>query len=128
MNKYKQNNHNARGANRRRRRAGINFKARPGQWARTVTRLAKTATVQILSISNVPSDILEAIDEIAARQDRSRSSFIRRELQRIVAEYQAQEALSKSPRATDRSTRKPAPTIGMSGQDPVVGPLNVVHS
>jgi predicted transcriptional regulator len=54
--------------------------------------LAKTPTVQILSISNVSSDILEAIDEIAARQDRSRSSFIRRELRRVVAEYQAKEA------------------------------------
>ena len=94
--KYKQNNHHANGANRRRRRPRIDFKRRPDQWARTVTRLAKTPTVQILSISNVPSDILEAIDEIAARQDRSRSSFVRRELQRIVAEYQAQEALSKT--------------------------------
>jgi Ribbon-helix-helix protein, copG family. len=105
INKYKQNNHNAHGANRRRRRPRIHFKTRPGQWARTVTRLAKTPAVQILSISNVPSDVLEAIDDIAARQDRSRSSFVRRELQRIVAEYHAQEALSKSPRATGRSTR-----------------------
>src|SRR5437899_6957479 len=96
INKYKQNNHNVRGANRRGRRAKINFKARAGQWARTVTSLAKRPTVQILTISNVPSDILEAIDELAARQDRSRSSFVRRELQRIVAEYQAKEALSKS--------------------------------
>jgi len=55
---------------------------------------AKTPTVQILTISNVPSDILEAIDELAARQDRSRSSFVRRELQRIVAEYQAKAALA----------------------------------
>ena len=52
--------------------------------------------IQILTISNVPSDLLEAIDELAARQDRSRSSFVRRELQRIVAEYQAKEALSRS--------------------------------
>ena len=79
INKYKQNNHNARGAN-----------------CRTVTPPAKTPNVQILTISNVPSDILEAIDELAARQDRSRSSFVRRELQRSVAEYQAKEALSKS--------------------------------
>src|SRR6266571_6962338 len=56
-------------------------------------------TVQTLTISNVPSDILEAIDELAARQDRSRSSFVRRELQRIVAEYQAKAALAS------RSTR-----------------------
>ena len=96
MNKYKQNNHNARGANRRGRRTKRNFKARTGQSARTVTPLAKTPTVQILTISNVPSDILEAIDELAARQDRSRSSFVRRELQRTVAEYEAKEALSKS--------------------------------
>ena len=58
--------------------------------------MGKTPAVQILTISNVPSDILEAIDELAARQDRSRSSFVRRELQRIVAEYQAKEALSRS--------------------------------
>jgi len=50
-------------------------------------------TVQVLTISNVPSDILEAIDELAAGQDRSRSSFVRRELQRIVAEYRARIAL-----------------------------------
>jgi hypothetical protein len=94
--KYKQNSHNARGANRRRRRAKIDLKAGVGQWARTVTPLAKTPAVQILTISNVPNDILEAIDELAARQDRSRSSFVRRELQRIVAESQVKEALSKS--------------------------------
>jgi hypothetical protein len=96
INKSKQTNYNARGASRRRRRAKINFKAGVGQWSRTVTPLAKHASVQILTISNVSSDVLEAIDEIAARQDRSRSSFVRRELQRIVAEYHAKEALSKS--------------------------------
>ena len=96
INKYKQNNHNARGANRRGPRTKINFGATVGKRARTVTSLAKTPAVQILTISNVPSDILEAIDELAARQDRSRSSFVRRELQRSVAEYQAKEALSKS--------------------------------
>src|SRR5438128_4931673 len=95
MNKYKQNNHKARGANRRGRRAKINFKARAGQSARTVTPLAKTPTVQILTISNVPSDILEAIDELAARQDRSRSSFVRRELQRIVVEYQTKDSFAR---------------------------------
>jgi metal-responsive CopG/Arc/MetJ family transcriptional regulator len=57
-----------------------------------ITPPAKTPAVQILTISNVPSDILEAVDEIAARQDRSRSSFVRRELERIVAEYQAKES------------------------------------
>jgi Ribbon-helix-helix protein, copG family len=96
INKYKQNNHNARGANRPRRPSKINFKARAGKAARRVTPLARTPSVQLLTISNVPSDILEAIDELAARQDRSRSSFVRRELERIVAEYQAKEALSKS--------------------------------
>ena len=79
MNKYEQNNNNGRDANHR-----------------TVTPLAKRPTVQILTISNVPSDILEAIDELAARQDRSRSSFVRYELKRIVAEYKAKETLSKS--------------------------------
>ena len=94
INKYKQNNHHARDANRPERRTKMNFKAGTRQWARTAARLAKTPAVQILTISNVPSDVLEAIDEIAARQDRSRSSFIRRELQRIVADYQAKEALT----------------------------------
>ena len=93
INKYKQNNHNARSANRRRRRAKINFKAGVGQWAGGVAPLAKTPAVQILTISNVSSGILEAIDELAARQDRSRSSFVRCELQRMVAEYQTKEAL-----------------------------------
>ncbi len=76
----------------------INFRARAGQRARTVTPLGKTPAVQMLTISNVPSDILEAIDELAARQDRSRSSFVRRELQRIVAEYQAKALASRSAR------------------------------
>jgi len=98
INKYKQNNHNAPAANRRGRRTKINFRARAGQRARTVTTLAKTPAVQILTISNVPSDILEAIDELAARQDRSRSSFVRRQLQRIVAEYQAKALASRSAR------------------------------
>ena len=57
--------------------------------------LLEDPTVQTLTISNVPSDILEAIDELAARQDRSRSSFVRRELQRIVAEYQAKERFAR---------------------------------
>jgi hypothetical protein len=96
INKNKQNNHNAPGAKRRERRTELNSRARAGQRARTVTPLAKTPAFQMLTISNVPSDILEAIDELAARQDRSRSSFVRRELQRAVAEYQAKEALSKS--------------------------------
>ena len=96
ININKQDNHSAPGANRRGQRTRINFRARAGQRARTITPLAKTPAVQILAISNVPSDILEAIDELAARQDRSRSSFVRRELQRSVAEYQAKEELSQS--------------------------------
>jgi hypothetical protein len=35
---------------------------------------------------------LDALDELAAEQGRSRSSFVRRELQRIVAEYRAKAA------------------------------------
>jgi hypothetical protein len=81
MNKYKQKNNGA-GTNRRERR-----------WTpRAVISPAKTRAVQILSISNVSSDILAAIDELAAGQDRSRSSFIRHELQRIVAGYRARAA------------------------------------
>jgi len=96
INKYKQNNHNAGGA-RRGRRTKANFKKRGGKRARTITPVAaKSPAVEILTISNVPSDLLEAIDELAVRQDRSRSSFVRRELQRIVAESQAKETRSKS--------------------------------
>jgi metal-responsive CopG/Arc/MetJ family transcriptional regulator len=65
------------------------LKKRGSKRAQAVTSVAKRPTVEILTISNVPSDMLKAIDEMAARQDRSRSSFVRRELQRIVAEYRA---------------------------------------
>ena len=96
INKYKQNNHNPGGA-RRGRRIKANLKKRGGKQARTVAPVAaKSPAVEILTISNVPSDLLEAIDELAARQDRSRSSFVRRELQRIVGESQAKETRSKS--------------------------------
>ena len=91
MNKYEQNNHNARGANGRERRIKPNLRA-SGRYTRTVHPRAKTPAVQILTISNVPSDVLDAIDELAAGQDRSRSSFVRRELQRIVAGYRAKAA------------------------------------
>src|SRR5439155_22104699 len=50
MNKYKQSNHNARGANRRGRWAKLSFKARAGQWARTVPPLPTRRTAQILTI------------------------------------------------------------------------------
>jgi hypothetical protein len=83
-------------ANSRKRRTKLNFRARAGHRARTVTPPAKTPAVQVLTICNVPSDILETIDELAARQDRSRSSLVRRELERIVAENKAKQALSKS--------------------------------
>jgi hypothetical protein len=90
INKYEQNNHNARGANRRRTKPDL--RAKSVRYARTVNPRAKTPAVQILTISNVPSDVLNAIDELAAGQDRSRSSFVRRELQRIVAGYRAKAA------------------------------------
>jgi Ribbon-helix-helix protein, copG family len=90
MNKYEQNNHNARGANHRERRTKPDLRARSGQYARTVNPRAKTPTVQMLTISNVPRYVLDAIDELAAGQDRSRSSFIRGALQRLVAGYRAE--------------------------------------
>ena len=92
INKYDQNNPDARGANRRERRTKPNLRARGGRHARTVNPRPKMQAVQLLTISNVPSDILKAIDELATGQDRSRSSFIRRELQRIVAGYRANAA------------------------------------
>ena len=74
-------------ANRRKRQTKLNLRARGSRHARTVNARAQTPVAQILTISNVPSDLLDAINELAARQDRTRSSFVRRELQRIVAEY-----------------------------------------
>jgi hypothetical protein len=96
INKYKQNNNNGGSANRPERRTKVNLRARAGRRARTVTQQAKRPALQILTISNVPSDTLEVIDQLAAQQDRSRSSFVRRELERIVAEHQAKEAIGKS--------------------------------
>jgi len=81
--------HNARGANRRKRRIKASL---TGRSERYVRRVAKPATVQILTISNVPSRVLNAIDQLAAGQDRSRSSFVRRELKRIVSGYRAKAA------------------------------------
>jgi hypothetical protein len=92
ISKYKQNNHNGRGTNGRERQTKPNLRARSGWYARTINPRAKTPAVQLLTISNVPSDVLDAIDELAAGQDRSRSSFIRRALQRIVAGHRAKAA------------------------------------
>ena len=92
MNKYHQNSHNARGTNRRKGRAKPNLRARNRRHAQMVNPRAKTAAVQMLTISNVPSYVLDMIDELAAGQDRSRSSFIRGALQRIVAGYRAKAA------------------------------------
>jgi hypothetical protein len=86
MNKYEQNNRDARGGNRRKRR-----KLRAKN-ARGVNLRAKTPALQMLTISNVPSYVLDVIDQLAAGQDRSRSGFVRRELQRIVAGYEAKAA------------------------------------
>ena len=91
-NKYDQNKHNARGANRRERRTKPDLRARNRRYARTVSPRTRTPAVQMLTISNVPSDILDAIDELAAGQDRSRSSFVRRELERIAVGYRAKAA------------------------------------
>jgi hypothetical protein len=85
INRYKQNNHNGHGTKRRERQTKPNLRARSRQYARTVNTRAKTPAFQILTISNVPSDVLNAIDDLAAGQDRSRSSFVRRELQLMVA-------------------------------------------
>jgi hypothetical protein len=92
MNKYEQNNHNGRSTNGRERRTKPDLRAGNGRYARKVHPRAKAPAVQILTISNVPNDVLDAIDELAAGQDRSRSSFIRCALQRIVAGYRAEAA------------------------------------
>jgi hypothetical protein len=95
ININKPNIHNAAGNHRRGRRPKISLRTTAGQRGGAVTQVAKMPAVQILTISNVRSDILEAIDELAAKQDRSRSSFVRRELERIVAEYKAKAELGK---------------------------------
>jgi len=92
ISKYKQNNHNGRGASRRERQTKPNLRAKSGRYARRVNPRAKTPVVQMLTISNVPGYVLDVIDELAAGQDRSRSSFIRGALQRIVAGYRAKAA------------------------------------
>ncbi len=61
-----------------------------------ISGLLKDPTVQTVTIRNVPADTLQAIDELAARQHRSRSSFVRRELQRIVAEYPGKDCFARS--------------------------------
>jgi len=92
INKYDQNNHNVLNANRREGRIKANLRARDARYTRTLNPRAKTLPVQILTISNVPRDVLDAIDELAAEQDRTRSNFIRRELQRLVAGYRPEAA------------------------------------
>ena len=92
INKYDQNNHSVLNANRREGRIKANLRARDPRYNRTLNPRAKTSPVQILTISNVPSDVLDAIDELAAEQDRTRSNFIRRELQRLVAAYRPKAA------------------------------------
>jgi hypothetical protein len=71
-----------RGTNRREERIKTNSRA----------SVSRARAVQILTISNVPNDVLDAIDELAAGQDRSRSSFVRGVLQRVVTEYRAKAA------------------------------------
>jgi hypothetical protein len=92
INKYEQKTPNVHGVNRRERQIKVNLMTRDGRYARTLNPRAKTPHVQILTISNVPSDVLDAIDELAAEQDRTRSNFVRRELQRIVAGYRPKAA------------------------------------
>jgi hypothetical protein len=76
-------------ANRRKRQTKLNLRAKGSRDARSVNARAKMPFAQILTISNIPSDLLNAINELAATQDRGRSSFVRRELQRIVARAKA---------------------------------------
>jgi Ribbon-helix-helix protein, copG family len=92
INKYEQNNHTGRRANGRARRTKRDLSRRSGRFARTVNPRAKTPALQLLTISNVPRHVLDAIDDLAARQDRSRSSFVRCALQRVIAGYRAEAA------------------------------------
>jgi hypothetical protein len=87
-----QQNGKAHNGKRAQRRTKLGLRIRSLRDAGTVNPRSKTSIFQMLTISNVPSHVLNAIDELAAGQDRSRSSFIRCELQRIVAGYQAKAA------------------------------------
>jgi hypothetical protein len=83
---------NANSANHRKRRDKADFNRHKDGYFRGRNPRAARRAVPILSISNVPNDVLDAIDKLAASQDRSRSSFIRRELRHIVAVYRARAA------------------------------------
>jgi hypothetical protein len=50
---------------------------------------------QTVTISNVPTALLEAIKELAEEERRPVSNFLRQHLERIVAEYKAKEALAR---------------------------------
>jgi hypothetical protein len=49
--------------------------------------------VQTVSITNVPLHLVEAIKELANQEGRPVSNFLRLQLERIVAEQKAREAM-----------------------------------
>jgi hypothetical protein len=51
--------------------------------------------VQTVTISNVPLAVLDAIKRLAEEEQRPVSNFLRQQLERIVAEHNAKEALSR---------------------------------
>jgi hypothetical protein len=86
-NKSKKNEHDGRIADRRKRRARPNLRIRAGQRVRAVPSREKRPAFRLLTIANVPRNVLEGIDELAGKQGRGRSSFVRHALHRIVADY-----------------------------------------
>jgi predicted DNA binding CopG/RHH family protein len=58
--------------------------------------MPKLSDVQTVTISNVPLPLLEAIKQLAETEGRPVSNFLRQELERIVAEHQAREALGRA--------------------------------
>lgn len=45
-----------------------------------------------VTVSGVPETLVEDIDRMAAQEDRSRSAFIRREMEQVVERRKAKEA------------------------------------
>jgi len=55
--------------------------------------MAMTTAEEIsITVSGIPVELVEEIDRFAAEEDRSRSSFIRRELEQSVDRRKAKEA------------------------------------
>jgi hypothetical protein len=51
--------------------------------------------VQTVSITNVPRDLVATLKDLADQEARPMSNFLRLQLERIVAEHKAREAMAR---------------------------------